>query len=329
MASVANRVRELEQKRLRALMSPRLAFFLETCWAFRNEAYFREANGKLDMYLLYCNRFHSQEDRPKDWVHGASQSIPRFFEGLVRIRSGYQIRIQPYCELGKKYGRLGNVLKLAEKKEGEKKREEIDDRLMIARILNLAQRKPDVWGPLLWDLGMSFVHFVRDESLAMRRVYLNVRPECRVQVCEFLVRASIPEAVRFKVVGPLQKGYDTIVIYITNDHGVVKVLSELAEYQKWFSAYFDFPVINIAKPAKHAGKLLRGVAVASEPGDFERIDPINKANPSFGDFWERLLLPCFEKADEANSETMFFELALKTMEKLRINPMYPHKFLHD
>ena len=294
-------------------MSTQLAKFLETCWAFRNNVNLQDSEGKLDLYLLYCGRVHEQQDRPDEWTHGATQSIPRFFEGLASIGSGYEIMIQPY-------GILGEVLEDTEfDRDG-------DGRLMIARILNRARRSPDLWGPVLWDLAMSFVHFIRNGAPAMRRVYLNVRPACRVQVCKFLATEllDISEAGRFKVLGPLQKGYDTIVIYVANDDGVLKVLKSVAEYQTSFAAYFDFPVINIAKPAKHHGKALRGVAVATEPGDFQTIAPIHKRNPSFGDFWERLLLPFLA---DSKTETMFFQNALATMKKLGINPMYPYKFL--
>ena len=122
---------------------------------------------------------------------------------------------------------------------------------------------------------------------------------------------------------PWAQGYDTIVIYISKDQGVAKVVNALGDYQKTASMFFNSPVVNIAKPAHYNGKLLRGVAIATEPGDFTNIDPIAKRSPSFGDFWELLLRPSLM---EAKSEVMFFQLALDTMRKLKIEPMNPAIF---
>lgn len=315
MSTVLNQVRQYEERQRRECaqqMSPQLVQFLETCWVFRKNVNLQNSDGKLDLYLLYCGRKHEMEDRPEGWTHGASQSIPRFFEGLSRIRSSFEMRIQPY-------GIVGDVLDEAEWNAD-------DAKVLFARILNRAQRSPEIWGCVLWDLAMSFIHFLGDSAPAMRRVYLNVRPECRVTVCHFLATelAGVPEMVRFKVQGPLQKGHDTIVIYVTNDYGVTKLLKALADYQRLNKMYFDFPVIHLAKPATCNGKPLRGVAIATEPGNFEKVAPINKRNPSFGDFWERLLVPCLS---DAKSEAMFFELVLRTMKQLRMDPKHPHKFM--
>ncbi len=316
--SVLARVQAYEMQGLTNLkqqMSRQLAMFLETCWHFRNNLNLQNGDGELDIYCLYCNRAHSREDRPEGWESTGFGKIPMFFESLLQAAARCQLMIQPYT------GGLGELLAYIEENSAFTQN---DDAHKIRTILNNARRQPAIWGPVLWDLGMSFFHFLRDDSAAMRRVYLNVLPEFRVRVSQFLAQElDVPEAVRFKVAGPLAKGYDTIVIYISKDQGVAKVVDALGDYQKTASMFFSSPVVNIAKPAHYDGKLLRGVAIATEPGDFRNIDPIAKRNPSFGDFWELLLRPSLM---QAKSEIMFFQLALDTMRKLKIDPMNPAIF---
>ena len=68
--------------------------------------------------------------------------------------------------------------------------------------------------------------------------------------------------------------------------------------------HFSAPTIHLARPAEYEGKKLIGVATACEPAEHAKNLGLQK-RPSFGDFWEQLLLPILAQTRHQTEENFY------------------------
>ena len=267
-------------------MSPRLRDFLHLVWDNRNVP-------ELDLYKLYVGgRPH---DPSNDYAAACDRpAVILFLEALEHSsnQASIEIRIQAWGS-------------------------SITD-------INDARKHASDQGTERWqDVGKSFYHFPKGGA-ANWRIYLNVPVLHRGVVACFIAEkivAVLNGVTNAKVLGPAGIGWDTIVIYLADEASVNDTLKIIAEYQQQNATHFNAPTIHLARPAEYEGKKLIGVATACEPAEHAKNLGLQK-KPSFGDFWELLLLPILNQT-RYQSEEAFLKRVLQQMRILNMDPKNP------
>lgn len=275
---------------IQSQFAERLCVFLSLIWEKRHEP-------TLDLYKLYVGgRPHDSSDDYEGV--GGRPEVVAFLEKLEHAmnRTSIEVQIQAWGELSNYEIDFSDVVDIAKNHEG--------------------------WA----DVGKSFFHFPKGGS-ANWRIYLNVPPLHRGDVACFMVESIVSKiegVTNAKVLGPTGIGWDTIVIYLTNESVMKEVLGLLAEYQEKNRSYFADQIIHIARQAEWLGKNMPGVAIACEP--YRHTEAlIGKAKKlSFGNFWETLVRPILDKTRH-QSEQAFFKAVLEKMILIGIDPKNPER----
>ncbi len=270
-------------------MSPRLRDFLHLVWENRNVP-------KLDLYKLYVGgRPH---DPSNDYAAACDRpAVILFLEALAHSSNQANIEIGVQA-----WGDLANYDVDINDARGE-----------------ASDESSEGWQ----DVGKSFYHFPKGGS-ANWRIYLNVPVLHRGVVACFIVEkvvAVLNGVTNAKVMGPAGIGWDTIVIYLANEASINDALKIIAAYQQQNATHFNAPTIHLARPAEYEGKPLIGVATACEPAEHAKNLGLQK-KPSFGDFWELLLLPILNQTRYQSEET-FLKRVLQQMRILNMDPKNP------
>ena len=328
MTGVKGRIAQWEA-RGKSRFTDDLKRFLDLAWSSRkshvNGTYAAE---NTDIYALYA--------RIGRTVGIGPAAVVKFLERLIT----FPILPEIQCSIDKSSDSLGKYLKkyfsATRAASGFTQLSRQNWQRLAVRAKADSERARPLRCPLL---SRTFYHFRRSAAKSSHRVYLHVRPVQAINVMDYIVRDLVmkpvdhPGLTNAKVGAPdVEARSDTIVIYVSDEAEVQRVLTKIAAYQRGGKqSYFEHGTTRGTKHiTDHKGVPLVGVGVGAEPpvalrrvGDYLVTIPYPS---SFGSFRSELITHAVENTlDSGEGKAEFLDRVETYFRAAGIDPGRPHE----